>query len=182
MNIELKSIIESKLTPNEYVVLLHFRNGIKDQLWFEYESILEQLKSKKYLNDDESVTSKTLKLFDADVLDISYHENKTLEDKALTLSTLKFIQIFPPIILPSGVHARGGMTTVKTRLKSFISTFGFDWDIIYQAANNYVNRYEQQNYKYMKNCPNFIFNKDGESTLALECDTVENNWKIQSNR
>lgn len=173
MNIELNKLVESKLDPNDYIVLLYLNMNSKEELWFNYETSLESLTKKKYIDENRNLTSKAKKLFQSSILDLQFHESKKIEDKALTMATIKFIQIFPPIILPSGSPARGGLLIVKNRLKSFIENYQYDWDIIYSAANNYVKRYAEKNYKFMRNCPNFIFNSQGESLLALECDIVQ---------
>lgn len=162
------------MSPNDYITLLYLKLKTEDDLWFDYGASLDSLTKKKYIDEDKNLTMKGQKLFQTAVLDLQFHENKKLEDKALTLSTIKFIQIFPPIILPSGSPARGGLAVVKNKLKSFMANYQYDWDIIYSAANNYVKRYAEKNYKFMRNCPNFIFNSQGESLLALECDIVQN--------
>lgn len=86
----------------------------------------------------------------------------------------KFQEIFPNQRLPSGKAARGNIEDCKRKFKEFFiafPTYANNWELIYKAAQKYVDEYKQKNYEYMKTCQYFIM-KDKTSELADFCELV----------
>ncbi len=153
----LDKIIESGLTPNQYFLLYGLANKVSVP-GIDEKAEIDILENLGHISNGE-VTSD---LFDERGEELGFH-----------MKAVNYSRLFPPIILPTGVHARGKLHPVKTKLKAFIKAFPHDWDVIYQATEKYIERYRQAGYLYMQNASNFIFDKNGDSTLALEIDTLE---------
>ena len=155
----LKRINDSQLSPNEYFLLYGLvYNLTVDNV--DTEQTIKGLEEKGHMLDGVVVSS----LFDEEQEDASIH-----------MKAVQFAQIFPPIHLPTGVHARGKLYPLKQKLKAFLRIYNYDWDVIYEAADRYVKRYRDKGYSYMQNAPNFVLDKNGDSALALECDILQYN-------
>lgn len=98
--------------------------------------------------------------------------DQELEEKGFRSRVVTYMRLFPCRHLPSGVHARGKESPVIVKLKAFIKAYPYDWDLIYRATEAYVARYKPTGYLYMQNASSFVFDKNGDSTLAIECDTI----------
>lgn len=155
----IKKINETPLSPNQYLLLyaLHHNVELKN---VDIETEKQSLIEKGYLNNDHS-------LIDTELV------SKELEEKAILEQTRRICSYFPPIILPTGLPARGKHSQIKLKLKIFLQTYNYSWTTIYEATERYVNRYREQRYKYMQNASNFILDKNGDSTLATECEILE---------
>lgn len=150
----LKKINESGLSPNQYFLLYALKASLRvDNIDLETEMLA--LKEGGYLEEDNQFLSMEL-------------NEQAFQHKATQLS-----QYFPPMILPTGLPARGKKSQVVSKLKVFVSTYPYDWDTIFSATQKYVARYRLQKFLYMQNASNFILDKNGDSTLALECDTLD---------
>lgn len=148
----LKRINESGLSPNQYFLIFALTNKL-DILNFDIETEKLILEEKGYIEGNELV-------------------NKELNEQALNAKAIQFSRYFPPIRLPSGVHARGRLYQIKQKLSIFLQQYSYDWDTIFQATEKYVHFYRSKGYMYMQNASNFILDKNGDSTLALECDSL----------
>jgi len=155
-------------------------NGINKNLNFNPAIERKSLKAKGFLSEHGDLTSKCNILEDKDPLDPFYHKDRETEEKALTHQAARLSQLFP-LLLPNGRYGRSAsMKLVKDRLKAFLRLYTYDWDIIFEATASYVDRCRAGNFAYMKPVHNFILKDDEESTLALECEIVENGKKHQS--
>jgi hypothetical protein len=84
-----------------------------------------------------------------------------------------FKETFPAGVSPNGIYVRSSSRDCDKKLKKFVKEYPeFEREIILTAAEKYVKRYQMQGYKYMKTASYFIM-KDGESTLAVECETIK---------
>lgn len=155
----IKKINESGLSPNQFILLycLYHELQVKG---IDLEAEKRVLIEKGHLNEDGS-------------LGVSQIISKELEEQALLSKTREFARLFPPIILPTKLPARGKLSQVKLKLKLFLQSYSYDWDLIYTATEQYVSRYRDEGYKYMQNASNFILDKNGDSSLAIECETLE---------
>lgn len=155
-------INDSGLSPNQYFTLYCLLNKLRLKT-VDIKAELAGLEGTGHIQGGE-ITSK---LFDEEE-----------EEKGLHMRTVDFLQIFPPIYIPgTTIHARGKLHPVKLKLKAFIKTYNYDWDIIYEATDRFIRRHAENGYDYMQCASTFIFDKNGDSTLALECDTLEYNSK-----
>lgn len=86
-----------------------------------------------------------------------------------------FRETFPSGVSPNGIYVRSSARDCDKKLKKFVKEYPeFERETMLKAAEKYVKRYQMQGYKYMKTASYFIM-KDGESTLAVECETIEEN-------
>lgn len=160
-------MLRSDLTPNQFVLLHCLREGIIRDFNFNKTTETKALKEKGYLNNSGEVIKQ--------VLDEELQEHLALEEKIFTDYTRKFMQIFPIMRLRSGYSRPRHLKTVRDKLKAFTKLYDYDWDIIFQAAENYVANCAKSNYKYMQTCANFVLDNEGGSTLSLECDLIKAN-------
>lgn len=152
----LNKINNSGLSPNEYFLLFSLINNL-EVTNIDKEEEYKKLEKKGHLNNKEFTDSLLI---------------KELSEQGLKMRVVEYMQIFPPIILPTGVHARGKLSPVLSKFKIFLELYNYDFPTIYAATEQYVTRYREQGYKYMQNASNFLLDKNGDSTLALECDTL----------
>ncbi len=151
----LEKIKNSGLSPNQFFLLYAMTKGITAAVSTESDI--------KVLEDGGFIKN-------GDVINDIFTDP---EGPGFHMRCVNYVRYFPPIVLPSGIHARGKMTPVKVKLKAFIKAYPYDWDLIYTATEKYVVRQAHDGYRFMQTASSFIFDKNGDSTLALECDTVE---------
>lgn len=155
----LRKINESGLSPNQYFLLFALKNDV------EIQNInIEQ--EKKVLED--------MGYMDNSLLD------QEMSEQAFKMKAIYYIQLFPPIVLPTGVHARGRLSQIIQKLKIFVNTYPHSWEKIYEATQKYIDRYRSNGYRFMQNASNFLLDKNGDSTLALECDTLEHSQDMST--
>lgn len=172
----IEKVFSTDLTPNQYFLLYCLRNGINVEFNFNPTIERKNLKSKGYITDSGSLTNKC-DLFD-DPLDLIFHASIEIEEKILNDRAIEMMQIFPIMRLKYGGYARGSLKAVKDRLRTFLSIYTYDWDLVLKAARNYVKHWEENSFKFMKSCPNFVY-AEGDSTLSKECDIIEHNHQMQ---
>ena len=106
--------------------------------------------------------------------------NKTVNQ--LTGNYLEMIityrNIFPPGMLPSGVPSRVSVPELEKKFSNFFKVFtDYSWDVIITATTKYVEKYAEEDYKFMKNSAYFIYKEDksGNKTyeLASRCDMLD---------
>ncbi len=87
----------------------------------------------------------------------------------------QFRELFPKGVLPSGSPARQAYKELEKKFNWFFINYNYDWDTIMKATRLYVNKYQQENYMYMKTSGYFILkNEKGVevSALATYCDMI----------
>jgi hypothetical protein len=57
--------------------------------------------------------------------------------------------------------------------------YPYDLSIIREATENYLERNKASGFKYLAHPANFILNGYDESTLALECELIERQRKVE---
>lgn len=92
--------------------------------------------------------------------------------------TDKYISIFPKGKLPSGKMARVNKRNIEEAFKWFFKNYNYTWDTIIKATAYYVDSYEKDNFKFMRNSQYFIrkqnSDKSWDSELANCCDIILN--------
>jgi len=90
----------------------------------------------------------------------------------------EFVMIFPKQKLPSNKYARGNVKNIEINFMWFFQEYtDYNWKIILEATEKYVEEYRLNNYEYMRTAMYFIKKiKDNtpESELANYCDIVTN--------
>lgn len=87
----------------------------------------------------------------------------------------QYRELFPKGLLPSGSPARQAFKELEKKFNWFFMNYDYDWATIIKATKLYINKYQQENYMYMKTSGYFILkNEKGVevSTLATYCDMV----------
>ena len=111
--------------------------------------------------DDLFIINKKIKI--VDLMGVDYQENLD-----------KYIMIFPTAKLPNGKYARSDKKNIETNFKWFFANYTYDWNIILNATDLYVNEYRANNFLYMRTAMYFIRKDDGTrnvlSELANYCD------------
>lgn len=168
----IKKINETDLSPNQYLLLyaLHNKLELKN---IDLEAETKQLIAKGQLNDSGGLLSYNITSLE-------------LEEKALEACILRYQRVFPPIRLgTANIPARSKMSQLKIKTKIFLNTYQYDWDTIYEATRQYVERAQSERYRYMQNASSFLLDKNGDSTLALECEILqhsEQRHKVENNK
>jgi hypothetical protein len=171
-------ITEAGLSPNEYFALAFVVYGFKKKTEFNLDVAMRQLRSKEFLDKRNIPTEKCVQYGLFRNLKL-LTPKKEPEDLEFEEKVKWYIQMFPPIRLPSGMMARQDLKLVKAKFRKFFEQYKYDWNTIFEATESYINYYAQQKYKFMRNSVYFIL-KDGKSDLALECDTVINSSKVSA--
>jgi hypothetical protein len=89
----------------------------------------------------------------------------------------EYLDIFPTGKLPNGKYARTNKKTIEENFKWFFQEYQYDWDLILQATEKYVEEYRMDNYKFMRTAMYFIKKLvDGtvQSELATYCEAILN--------
>ena len=90
----------------------------------------------------------------------------------------EYREIFPDFRLPSKELGRQTVETLSDRFVKFFKKYPkYDWELVLDAADYYVNYYKKVDYKYMT-CSLYFIEKDGISKLADTCQAIIDNPKI----
>lgn len=142
---------------------------LKEQLWIT--------ESNELLPKALFLLSETDKLF-------KNSKRKIAVDTPDFLINLKeYREIFPSGILPTGKPARTHIDELKKKMNTFfINNPQYDWDLVLDATEAYVEYFRKQDYSFMKTAGYFIY-KNNESDLASYCEKLleegDNNTKIK---
>lgn len=181
----LNKIIQNKLTPNQFYVLVCIRDKISPlyvNLHMELRTLLSeswiaedspgvmtlQTKAEDLLIEIESLFKTQKKKNNNSLMGDSYQEN--IE---------KYQNLFPKKKLPSGKAARSAQSNVETNFRWFFEKHKFSWETILKATAMYVDEYERKTpaFIYMRTSAYFIrkteLDKSIVSDLANYCEIVE---------
>lgn len=86
----------------------------------------------------------------------------------------KFWDIFPKVKLPSGKNFKSNLKDLEKKLKYFSKNYSYDPEVILEAAQEYVNHAQQNNYQYIRTAAYFVYKQGEGSDLADWCDKVLN--------
>lgn len=84
----------------------------------------------------------------------------------------EYVEIFPTGKLPNGKYARGDKKGIEENFKWFFQEYDYDWNVIINATEKYVEEFRKDNFKYMRTALYFIKKlREGiiESDLATYC-------------
>jgi translation initiation factor 2 beta subunit (eIF-2beta)/eIF-5 len=140
----------------------------------KYQSIAE------YINKDCTLNDKGIKLIEG--MESIFKPIKQLKTLELLGPDHKerieeFLDIFPTGKLPNGKYARTNKKTIEENFRWFFQEYQYDWDLIIQATQKYVDEYRMDNYKFMRTAMYFIKKLiDGtvQSELATYCEAIIN--------
>lgn len=90
-----------------------------------------------------------------------------------------FIELFPKGKLPNGKYARSNAKNIENNFVWFFNTYNYNWKIILNATELYVEEYKKNNYKFMRTAYYFIKKIEQDKSvicdLADYCDRIVNN-------
>jgi hypothetical protein len=174
-------LIKEDLTPNAYYVLHCIKEKIVPHNFVNRSLEVTKLKSNKWLNEDLSLTSKSI-IFIGEINSFFKRtKKKTSQDllgQNFNTSIQEYIEIFPNRKLSSGKYARTTPKNLETSFRWFFENYDYDWETIIKATEKYVDEYSIRNYEFMRTAQYFIrkqnIDKSFESDLATYCDIVNN--------
>jgi len=168
----------NSIKPNGLYILWCLSNQRKSHLTnVEVHTELRRLINEGFINSDYSLSTKGLQVLTCvpvtqnDIVpDIKQNDAMDYIDR--------FVSIFPKGKLPSGKPARVNKKNLEEAFKWFFKNYTYDWDTILRATWYYVEIYEKDNYKYMRNSQYFIrkqnTDKTWDSELANCCEIIIN--------
>jgi len=181
---------DNGISPNELLILYAIQSSdkelfldIKDRCKSDYyfkESIEWLLRNgfMKNKNPDKFVirfdnlevcSSSVESLNKTNLIDIDIPEVKTTS-KDISKFVNIWYELWPVGVRPNGYLVRSGKKPVEKKLRKFVKEYPeFDEEVILEATAQYVKQYQLKGYSFMKTASYFIY-KDGESTLAGECE------------
>lgn len=164
LRIELKDLMQDKVTPNEllYLMCRYQKKKLPFKLEKKEDLYLESLQEKgfiKILKDPVRVLVREVafKYFSREV-----KEEQTFE---------QFVEEFRDIFGDSGrTGIKGSKTGCREKMKKFVAQFPeYSRDDILLAATNYVESQKENGFKYLQQADYFISKKmGGEFTSRLE--------------
>jgi len=174
-------LVQEKLTPNAYYVLHCIKEKIVPQKFVNTELQVEQLKRDKWLNENLTLTNKSL-IF-TEELNSFFKKTKKKTSQALLGQDFldkiqEYVEIFPNRKLNSGKYARVNAKNLEVSFRWFFENYDYDWTTLLSATEKYVDEYSIRNYEYMRTAQYFIrkqnIDKSFESDLANYCDQINN--------
>ena len=182
--------VNEEISPNELLILYAVSIGDKELFFniqhrcksnYYFKESIEWLLRKGFINnaseDRYEVKFENLSIVnqhsleDVNLLDIKFES----EIMAMEISK-DFIDdwyvLWPVGVRTSNYLVRSGRKPVEKKMKKFVKDYPeYDESIIIEATKQYIKQFKLKGYSYMKTASYFIL-KDGESTLAGECDRL----------
>jgi hypothetical protein len=175
--------VQEDITPDGYYVLHCIKEKIVPNNFVNNSLQVTKLKRYDWLNEDLTLTNKSL-IFMAEINSFfKKTKAKTLQDLLGTKFIDKiqeYIELFPNRKLSSGKYARTTSKNLETSFKWFFENYSYDWETIIKATEKYVDDYSIRNYEFMRTSQYFIrkqnIDKSFESDLATYCELLNNGF------
>lgn len=172
-------LIKENLTPNAFYVLHCIKEGIVPDKFVNKELEVARLKSAKWLNEDLTLSNKSITFTDeinSFFKKIKKKVSKDLMGEDFLQKIQEYVEIFPNRKLSSGKYARVNPKNLETSFRWFFETYNYNWDMIITATEKYVDEYSIRNYEYMRTAQYFLrkqtLDKAFDSELATYCDLI----------
>ena len=172
-------LIKENLTPNAFYVLHCIKEGIVPDKFVNKELEVARLKSAKWLNEDLTLSNKSITFTDeinSFFKKIKKKVSKDLMGEDFLQKIQEYVEIFPNRKLSSGKYARVNPKNLETSFRWFFETYNYNWDMIITATEKYVDEYSIRNYEYMRTAQYFLrkqtLDKAFDSELATYCDLM----------
>jgi hypothetical protein len=172
-------LIKENLTPNAFYVLHCIKESIVPDKFVNKELEVARLKSAKWLNEDLTLSNKSITF--TDEINSFFKKTKKKVSKDLMGEDFlqkiqEYVEIFPNRKLSSGKYARVNPKNLETSFRWFFETYNYNWDMIITATEKYVDEYSIRNYEYMRTAQYFLrkqtLDKAFDSELATYCDLI----------
>lgn len=97
---------------------------------------------------------------------------------------VQYVNLFPIGKLPTGKPARVNKKNIGDAFKWFFDNYDYSWETILKAAAYYVDTYEKDQFRFMRNSQYFIrkqnTDKSWDSDLASYCEIILNGGHDES--
>ena len=175
------AITKEGLAPNSYYVLCSINASVlplKINITQEVNLLIEHewLKETKasVIEAPYTLTPKAVALIDK--LEKLFILKKNLTSSQLMgedvkANITKYNEMFPNVKLPTGKAARAAYGNLEKNFRWFFENHKYKWDVVFKATAQYVNEYQQNNYKFMRTSQYFI-RKNHLSDLADRCENL----------
>lgn len=175
--------VQEDITPDGYYVLHCIKEKIVPNNFVNNSLQVTKLKRYDWLNENLTLTNKSL-IFMAEINSFfKKTKTKTLQDLLGTKfidRIQEYIELFPNRKLSSGKYARTTSKNLETSFKWFFENYSYDWETIIKATEKYVDDYSIRNYEFMRTSQYFIrkqnIDKSFESDLATYCELLNNGF------
>ena len=170
------------LTPNQYYLLCSIRDSVSP-LHTNLHQELRVMVAEEWLLHNETnalkapylLTPKAITL--VDTIEKLFYLKKTetsvqLMGQDAKTNIAKYNEMFPNIKLPTGKAARAAYGNLEKNFRWFFENHKYDWDTVFKATIQYINEYQQNNWKYMRTSQYFI-RKNHLSDLADRCENLK---------
>jgi hypothetical protein len=159
-----EKIEDNSLTPNQYYLLWSIKNKRKPK------GINGDLELRGLIADGFIKDGKLTEIANMLITDQITTTNVVVDDID------KYLSIFPKGKLPSGKPARVNKRNIEEAFKWFFKNYKYEWSTVIAATVYYVDSFEKDNFKFMRNSQYFIrkqnSDKSWDSELANCCDIV----------
>ena len=175
--------VQEDITPDGYYVLHCIKEKIVPNNFVNNSLQVTKLKRYDWLNENLTLTNKSL-IFIAEINSFfKKTKAKTLQDLLGTKfidRIQEYIELFPNRKLSSGKYARTTSKNLETSFKWIFENYSYDWETIIKATEKYVDDYSIRNYEFMRTSQYFIrkqnIDKSFESDLATYCELLNNGF------
>jgi hypothetical protein len=174
--------VREKITPNSYYILNCVKTGTTPADIVNKELEIRRLINDNWLNDDLTLTDKSI-IFTTEI-DGYFKKSKKKTSKDLMghnfmQNIQEYVNIFPNKKLSSGKYARVPAKNLENGFRWFFETYEYDWETIFLATQKYIFEYESKNYEYMRTAQYFLrkqnVDKTWDSDLATYCEFLKDN-------
>lgn len=149
ITLDLSSLKESELTPNEFVLMKAIKSNKLEEVYWNYSADYDNLAAKGYISHSDNVLKSTKKEVNAFILE--------------------WLELWPKHLLPGDYRVSGNTMAVHKRMNVFLKSFKhFDQDLIMEATKRYLDKKQKENWNFTKKNVKFIYDEEG-STLEQEC-------------
>jgi hypothetical protein len=172
---------KASVTPNAYHILWCIYHKRKPII-VNYHQELRRLTQINYISTEYTLTEKG-KLFTEQCEELF---SNGLSPKKKPLSPIPdldesitaYLNQFPLGKLPTGKPARVNKKNIAEAFKWFFANYDYGWDTIMKATAYYLDTFEKDNFKFMRNSQYFIrkqnTDKSWDSDLASYCEIILN--------
>jgi hypothetical protein len=175
-------MIQENITPNACYVLHSIKEKIVPKSFVNKELEVARLKANGWLNEDLTLTSKSI-IFIEEINGFFKRAKKKTSRDLMGADFLQkiqeYVEIFPNRKLSSGKHARVNPKNLEAGFRWFFENYDYDWETILKATEKYVDEYSVRNYEFMRNSQYFLrkqnIDKSFESDLATYCQIIISN-------
>jgi len=178
-------IVIEKITPNQFYLLCSMTEGISPSAINIHQElkVLEDANWVKNISTSDGygyeLQAKAISLIARIDSYFKINKKKTstqLMGKEYVDNLNRYNEIFPKKKGGHGKYLRASVKNLEQNFRWFFENFEYPWEIVLKATALYMDKQEQENYKYTRTSMYFIRKKDGNvigSDLADYCALLE---------